>query len=1240
MKASPSDPHLSLWSTSMPPSSFPYSSSSPLHASRSFPATDNAPPPPPPLPPHPSVTSISNFHPTSEGCSGMYYAESKVVHSSSFNFPYPRPHSPASQYRDGPSPDPPDLSSSCAAHAATGGCSGQISCSKRSSLYSVPVPAHLSSNSKLQKDFHGGTEAQQCEQLLSEALEYEHRHGQHTNKFGSTSRKSSSQSDACFNCSGADPYTRVNSERNGAQNLPTSALNTFYYVPDPSFSFDRSDFGWGDPNQRPCSSRHRHSIHVDTCRPANVSGHREYSSSLRNSRDYSGITQSSSNPATMRSSGSFLDYRQSSQAAHINNKENKLSNRSCGSKNVPYGRSISQPSGIKLGYKSSSVSKESHYMYSDKRPLQQSVSYDSRNYQQQHQEPRRYEQHHGVTSSSSHNSHSGVRSTLSSSSDGQPCSSGLVPYGSSVRHLPQPPNSEKDGSLRCSTEKGQVYHHRAGASSHEPRDTSIGNLRAQLNSLNMGELKLVHGGSQRHSWYLSTDSEASNYSSLHSTLSRHDKNSRVSNYSTLSHQNQNSHASYYSMLNQHDKHDYPAECSTLSQWNKNDHAKSSVAGNTRDTGHVTSNMTSGLASPYHVSNLCIKPDDPGNQNTDSSHCASGRPLAHIPPIPVLPEDNIESLHTSLPQNRKPSNLGDSSTHLPKHSNSDRAPAPKPPVRSRSKGHQKIKPLLKSLSQTFGFHSSAVSRSTTKSKPHFEISSFHLPTSSASGVCNRVNSSSECLTVATSSSSVVSQPSLTSSSCAFPSSSTTLPSLCASLLRPRPSLPATTSQNNGSGVVDGRNGSGGDIRGSTGVVGGDTTSSGGEDGTTTNIQHISEREHDDLDQDPSLHPTAGPLFLSKARRAQQNGIVRRKSRSELDNGRTLKKSSSCSTIYLDDSTVSQPNLKNTIKCVALAIYYHIRNTAATRTLDIFDEQLHPLTVCCVTYSPVMLVRWTRVGSGGLVWDLVDTCVVWWTSVGSGGHVCGLVDTCGVWWTRVGSGGHVWGLVDTCVVWWTRVWSGGHVCGLVNTCGVWWTRVGSGGQVWSGKDGVHPDYDKHIPEHRHIYKFVRTLFNAAQLTAECAIITLVYLERLLTYAELDMTPGGWKRIVLGAIILASKVWDDQAVWNVDYCQILRDISVDDMNELERQYLVMIQFNINVPASVYAKYYFSLRTLAEENDLSFPAEPLSKERAYKLEALSRDCEDRYAAQLHDSASMSKRWSSLDNVNGNNRRSVAILS
>ncbi|KAG7269567.1 hypothetical protein CRUP_029836 [Coryphaenoides rupestris] len=146
----------------------------------------------------------------------------------------------------------------------------------------------------------------------------------------------------------------------------------------------------------------------------------------------------------------------------------------------------------------------------------------------------------------------------------------------------------------------------------------------------------------------------------------------------------------------------------------------------------------------------------------------------------------------------------------------------------------------------------------------------------------------------------------------------------------------------------------------------------------------------------------------------------------------------------------------------------------------------------------------------------------------------------------------------------------------------------------KSEVPQDYEKHNPEQKQIYRFVRTLFSAAQLTAECAIVTL-----------LDICPANWKRIALGAILLASKVWDDQAVWNVDYCQILKDITVEDI--------------------VYAKYYFDLRSLAEDNNLSFPLEPLSRDKALKLEAISRLCDDPYK-DIRKSAK--KRSVSADNL------------
>ncbi|KAL0624460.1 Cyclin-Y-like protein 1 [Plecturocebus cupreus] len=283
----------------------------------------------------------------------------------------------------------------------------------------------------------------------------------------------------------------------------------------------------------------------------------------------------------------------------------------------------------------------------------------------------------------------------------------------------------------------------------------------------------------------------------------------------------------------------------------------------------------------------------------------------------------------------------------------------------------------------------------------------------------------------------------------------------------------------------------------------------------------------LESNPSDHPRASTIFLSKS---QTDVREKRKSNhlNHVSPGQLTKKYSSCSTIFLDDSTVSQPNLRTTVKCVTLAIYYHIKNRDANRSLDIFDERSHPLT----------------------------------------------------------------------------------------------------------REKVPEEYFKHDPEHKFIYRFVRTLFSAAQLTAECAIVTLVYLERLLTYAEIDICPTNWKRIVLGAILLASKVWDDQAVWNVDYCQILKDITVEDMNEMERHFLELLQFNINVPASVYAKYYFDLRSLADDNNLNFLFAPLSKERAQNLEAISRLCEDKDLCR----AAM-RRSFSADNFIGI-QRSKAILS
>ena len=70
------------------------------------------------------------------------------------------------------------------------------------------------------------------------------------------------------------------------------------------------------------------------------------------------------------------------------------------------------------------------------------------------------------------------------------------------------------------------------------------------------------------------------------------------------------------------------------------------------------------------------------------------------------------------------------------------------------------------------------------------------------------------------------------------------------------------------------------------------------------------------------------------------------------------------------------------------------------------------------------------------------------------------------------------------------------------------------------------------------------SCAQLSPESAIVTLVYVNRIIHYTALALHASNWKRVLLGAMLMASKVWDDQAVWNVDFCNMFPFIHVDDM------------------------------------------------------------------------------------------------
>lgn len=67
-----------------------------------------------------------------------------------------------------------------------------------------------------------------------------------------------------------------------------------------------------------------------------------------------------------------------------------------------------------------------------------------------------------------------------------------------------------------------------------------------------------------------------------------------------------------------------------------------------------------------------------------------------------------------------------------------------------------------------------------------------------------------------------------------------------------------------------------------------------------------------------------------------------------------------------------------------------------------------------------------------------------------------------------------------------------------------------------------------------------------------------------------------------------------WLTPVCVVLQAI-----NRMERKFLELLQYTVTVPSSLYAKYFFELRTLARDNNMSFRLQPLTPEEV-RLRAL----------------------------------------
>ncbi|KAL0209294.1 hypothetical protein RCL1_003552 [Eukaryota sp. TZLM3-RCL] len=133
----------------------------------------------------------------------------------------------------------------------------------------------------------------------------------------------------------------------------------------------------------------------------------------------------------------------------------------------------------------------------------------------------------------------------------------------------------------------------------------------------------------------------------------------------------------------------------------------------------------------------------------------------------------------------------------------------------------------------------------------------------------------------------------------------------------------------------------------------------------------------------------------------------------------------------------------------------------------------------------------------------------------------------------------------------------------------------------------------PCSKDLYKFLFTFAYRTRMNHETAVAMLAYVDRLIEKSGLVLCSRNWKRVVFSAILLAQKYHEDESFFNSDYNKLFPELSLEEVIELERSFLALVDFDLSITPDLYSKYQKHLQILYNnELDLqdAVPYSPLS--------------------------------------------------
>ena len=117
----------------------------------------------------------------------------------------------------------------------------------------------------------------------------------------------------------------------------------------------------------------------------------------------------------------------------------------------------------------------------------------------------------------------------------------------------------------------------------------------------------------------------------------------------------------------------------------------------------------------------------------------------------------------------------------------------------------------------------------------------------------------------------------------------------------------------------------------------------------------------------------------------------------------------------------------------------------------------------------------------------------------------------------------------------------------------------------------------PDPQSIFDFCANIMILSKMEKEVIIISLIYIERLIFNTGFIINSRNWRKIIFIALIIASKIWDDDSFENIHYSQMFNNLRIGEINLLERTFLELINYKIFIKFSEYIKYYFAIKNLS---------------------------------------------------------------